>query len=326
MSRRSLFLFIPVLVLATVACGLGTTATMPSPTPADIAAGPTATAPPAGGEPTVPPATESAPPAATVPPPTEAAVPTAIPLALPTIVSFTADKTTIVEREEVTLSWQVVGASEVYIGWVGANSLSAGPGGPLASEGSLVVRPDGTGDIVLTARNEAGEAEAHVYLTIECAHEWVPALADDPPFGITCPWEAEVGPAAQQPFEHGFMIWLGPSREIYVFYDRAEPGHSNPSYRMYADEFHEGDPESDPTIVPPSGLYQPIRGFGLVWRTHPEVREGLGWATAPEVGFETWAQGFSASGLHNSFTMLQGIDGTIYQLTHFDSSWQVYSP
>jgi hypothetical protein len=43
--------------------------------------------------------------------------------------------------------------------------------------------------------------------------------------------------------------------------------------------------------VPPPGLYQPIRGFGKLWRTHPEVRDRLGWATAPEQGFYTqWQQ------------------------------------
>jgi len=321
-------LLLPILLalpLATMACGLGSAATPPSPTPVAVAAEPTTTKPLASEEPTVPPTTEVTSPTATPLPPTEETPPTATPLAPPTILSFTADRTTIVEREEVTLSWQVVGATEVYINWVGSNSLLTGPGGPLANEGSLAVHPDGPGDIVLTARNSAGEAEAHVYLTIECAHEWVPALAADPPSG-GCPWEAEIGPAAQQPFENGFMIWLGPSRAIYVFYNQIEPGRAYPLYRMYADEFHEGDPESDPSIVPPSGLYQPIRGFGLVWRTYPEVRDGLGWATAPEAGFETWAQGYAGSGMHNSFTMLQGIDGTIYQLVHFDSSWRVYSP
>ncbi len=113
---------------------------------------------------------------------------------------------------------------------------------------------------------------------------------------------------------------------IYVFYNQPAPGRSDPAYHVYNDEFSEGDPESDPAIVPPTGLYQPIRGFGLVWRTYPEVRDGLGWATAPEAGFETWKQEYSLSGMHSSFTVLQGIDGTMYHLSHFDSSWQVYSP
>lgn len=40
----------------------------------------------------------------------------------------------------------------------------------------------------------------------------------------------------------------------------------------------------------PPGLYEPVSGFGLAWRgevegVDPRVRERLGWATAPEVGF-----------------------------------------
>lgn len=49
----------------------------------------------------------------------------------------------------------------------------------------------------------------------------------------------------------------------------------------------DGEQESDPSIVPPAGLYQPIRGFGKLWRTNPHVRDGLGWAIAPEQGFHT---------------------------------------
>jgi hypothetical protein len=38
--------------------------------------------------------------------------------------------------------------------------------------------------------------------------------------------------------------------------------------------------ESDPSIVPPEGYYQPVRGFGKLWRE--ELRSALGWALAPE--------------------------------------------
>jgi hypothetical protein len=42
--------------------------------------------------------------------------------------------------------------------------------------------------------------------------------------------------------------------------------------------------------VPP-GLYEPVSGFGLIWRgevvNSDKVRTGLGWATAPEIGFDT---------------------------------------
>jgi hypothetical protein len=335
-----------VLILSVLACNVplpGTTEPPPTDTPA--AAEPaTAEVPPTEAPPTAPPTVEAptatptpeasptTAPAATptpeqVPPTTPPTAtplpPTATPLSPPTILSFTADPTTIVQGESVALTWQAVDGSEAFIEWYGSNGLLASAPGPLDPDGGTVtVKPDGS-PIRLVVRNSAGDAEAQVDLTIECAHEWVPALAEHHPG--RCPGEAQIGAAAQQPFENGFMIWLEPSRTIYVFYNFGRAG-SPPVYEVYPDDFQEGDPESDPAIVPPAGLYQPIRGFGLVWRTHPEVREGLGWATAPEVGFQTWRQGYTGTGMHASFTLMQGIDGTIYHLEAFGSTWGVYSP
>lgn len=78
------------------------------------------------------------------------------------------------------------------------------------------------------------------------------------------------------------MIWLQEVRTessvyqkiILVFYDDGR-------FEKHADTFVEGEPESDPTIVPPAGLYQPIRGFGKLWWTNASVRDRLGWATGP---------------------------------------------
>ena len=38
-------------------------------------------------------------------------------------------------------------------------------------------------------------------------------------------------------------------------------------------------------IFPPSGYYQPKRGFGKVWRDNQNVRNNLQWATTEERGF-----------------------------------------
>ncbi|NJN54589.1 MAG: hypothetical protein HC804_07420 [Anaerolineae bacterium] len=50
-----------------------------------------------------------------------------------------------------------------------------------------------------------------------------------------------------------------------------------------------GIPQPDPTIVPPSGLYQPELGFAKFWRGlvpgSQSVRDQLGWALAPEEGY-----------------------------------------
>jgi hypothetical protein len=243
-------------------------------------------------------------------------------VSLPTIVSFTADPMEFVQGGSVTFSWEATGGTEAWIEWVNnfaiLESKAVDPNG-----GSVVLEPPNS-PVALHVRNSAGDALESIELTIVCAYAWVPALANNPP-SSRCPFEAEYGAAAQQSFENGFMIWLGPSRTIYVFYD--DGGASVPrQYQTFEDAFEEGDPESDPDIVPPGGLYQPVRGFGLVWRTHPEVRERLGWATAPEAGSETWRQSFSEMAMHSYLTLIQGIDGMIYYLSAMGSSWQVYEP
>jgi uncharacterized protein with LGFP repeats len=88
-----------------------------------------------------------------------------------------------------------------------------------------------------------------------------------------------------QLFQHGTMLWAsrndpyGPypaSRPIYVFFDDG-------TFQQFEDTWHEGDPVNG-GLTPPSGLYEPEKSFGKVWRegTGARVRERLGWATQPQ--------------------------------------------
>jgi hypothetical protein len=85
---------------------------------------------------------------------------------------------------------------------------------------------------------------------------------------------------AYEMFERGVMLWVngrawGAQSLIYVL-------QNDQTYRIVSDTFTEGvDPESGGES-PPGGLFEPRRGFGKVWRTAPELRDALGWATAPE--------------------------------------------
>jgi len=81
----------------------------------------------------------------------------------------------------------------------------------------------------------------------------------------------------EQTFEHGRMFWRQDTATIYVLYDDG-------TWQQFADSWHTGDPETDPNIVAPAGLYQPKRGFGKVWRENPAVRSKLGWGTIEEHG------------------------------------------
>jgi len=88
-------------------------------------------------------------------------------------------------------------------------------------------------------------------------------------------------PIAEQVFERGRMFWIRHNLQIWVMVasqDDAKRG----DWFCYNDTFVEGEQELDPSLIPPDGLYQPRRGFGKLWRTHPDLQAALGWAQTPE--------------------------------------------
>jgi hypothetical protein len=87
---------------------------------------------------------------------------------------------------------------------------------------------------------------------------------------------------AIQPFEHGAMLWRADTRTIYVLI-RQDRGGSIPvgAWQSFADTWREGDEPGGGT-APAPGLYLPQRGFGKIWREHPELQQLLGYATSAE--------------------------------------------
>ncbi len=86
---------------------------------------------------------------------------------------------------------------------------------------------------------------------------------------------------AEQVFERGRMMWLRHNRQIWVMI-QSEDDPSRGDWFCYNDTYEEGEPEIDPALIPPESLVQPRRGFGKLWRTLPDIREGMGWATTTE--------------------------------------------
>jgi hypothetical protein len=109
---------------------------------------------------------------------------------------------------------------------------------------------------------------------------------------LGCPLnQAHTHDAATQDFERGALLWRVKPDQIYVMYNdgRLE------FYPMsaYPESVRQNPPGGDPDINPPSGYQQPVRGFGLIWRDNPQVREGLGWAMEGENRAD-WFYGFEA--------------------------------
>ncbi len=165
-----------------------------------------------------------------------------------------------------------------------------------------------------------GEGDSAVQQTLAvpvgCTQVW---FFDPQPDG--CPSADPVtSTEVEQPFERGTMLWVQAQTRVYVLFNDGQ----QPAWATYPDQFKDGQPETDPSIIPPSKLLQPKRGFGLVWRSHTLVRQRLGWATNPETSFTGTLQGDAT--VDNGVMYIQAQDHIIYGLFNKGASWKLITP
>jgi hypothetical protein len=132
---------------------------------------------------------------------------------------------------------------------------------------------------------------------------------------------------AEQVFEHGRMMWIQPRSQIWVMID---DGNGEGKWTVYQDTYEDGEPESDPTLTIPAGRFEPLRGFGKLWRENPSVQDGLGWGTTPEFGYvsnyeyhpggtvNAQNQYVPAPGYHILFSLYQ----EKFQFNETDGTWK----
>lgn len=132
---------------------------------------------------------------------------------------------------------------------------------------------DGNGIIVdpaLSVTDASGEAEAP------------PATPD----AFPTPVQNQII-VAEQTFQRGRMFYLQPAQQIWVMIEDDED-EDRGVWTFHPDTWEEGLPEFDPTIIPPEeNLYQPMRGFGKLWRENEAIQAALGWAVETEYGHVT---------------------------------------
>jgi hypothetical protein len=187
---------------------------------------------------------------------------------------------------------------------------------PLTGSITYTIEPQAKNwvNFLLYIRGQGQTSEqAGASVILRCPNEW---FFSPYPEMNGCPTAPQISPAAEQSFEEGIMLWIKAEDSIYVLY---AGGDYTARWTRFQDKWQEGDPYNDPTLQPPSGLQQPIRGFGLVWRTHPYVRERLGWATEPEKGYQTTIQ--HTTRYKYNATYIRAEDGSIWYLGPERSSW-----
>ncbi|MFW6115622.1 MAG: hypothetical protein ACOC7Y_01010 [Chloroflexota bacterium] len=159
-------------------------------------------------------------------------------------------------------------------------------------------------------------AQATLSIQLRCPDEWFFSPAPD-----ICPaGPPTLSDGAEQPFQRGTMLWNRAEGLIYVLFDDAQYGR----WQASVDQWSEGDPVADPQLDPPSGLYQPVRGFGLLWHRDPTIRERLGWAVAPEEGYRTAVQ--STSHFRYRRKYIRALDGGVWRLGPNGSAWEYVAP
>jgi hypothetical protein len=132
-------------------------------------------------------------------------------------------------------------------------------------------------------------------------------------------------------FQHGVLLWRQKpdtfGSQIYAFFNDNLWPYWNPTN----DAWRAGDPVNDPTIVPPPGLFQPVRGFGVFWRNAyfgkaaGSARDRLGWATDPEFSLGSLPMQCRAGDSRNYGCYVAGPDGLIYDI-EAGNRWSLWPP
>lgn len=141
-----------------------------------------------------------------------------------------------------------------------------------------------------TGDSSAGQT-SQVSVALKCEQSWF--FPSEPQAGI-CPREPISSSAAAQYFLNGRMVWVERLGRYFIFNDRPlYEGEVRKQVTVILDPLDIIEDTSD-EYMPPEGLYVPESGFGLVWRgdvrNSPGFVESLGWALAPEVGYEALYQ------------------------------------
>lgn len=230
------------------------------------------------------------------------------------IVSFQVEPNLADPGQTVMLSWEVESADQVVLTrYWDFRAAEWWEDLPLIGTRSHTV-PDWERNpivFVLDAYNTTTSARvsASVSISVICPDTW---FFSPPPGG--CPSAPLYSPAAEQPFEGGVMIWVGEQDRIIVLFNDAQ----YPKLANYSDDW-DGGPICD-LGSPPADRVHPVRGFGYLWCENQMVRDRLGWALEPEVGYETTMQWTTL--VKYNHTYLRAADGNVWHLLPESSGWE----
>jgi hypothetical protein len=252
----------------------------------------------------------------------------------PTIVSFDVAPKEVGPGDTVTLTWEAIGDRATlcptarYVLFSSDDCRQVPLSGAVDFSIPLEAAGFQTIDFLLEVETLVPQAAvtAQAAVAFKCDTTWF--FSDTPQAGI-CPREPTRSQAAAQLFERGMMIWIEELGRYFVLesallYEGEE--------RKKVDVIH--DPltvirDTSSEIEAPPDRYAPQSGFGLVWRgdvqESPGYRQRLGWALAPEFGYQAIFQCDDArpsGGRSWQTCYLKGPDGEVIVL-HPLGGWYI---
>ncbi|MCL4252800.1 MAG: hypothetical protein KJ043_03360 [Anaerolineae bacterium] len=208
------------------------------------------------------------------------------------------------EGDSLSLSWDVSGLNMVSIAVSIPNAsqpiqqyLNQSNIGTMTVNAPLGVQEA----IFLMYANDTLRNPIHsITISLNCRFSWI----DGHNHEWYCPEsQPQTAQAAYQAFERGYMIWREDTDMIWVYSSQLD------TYLVRPDTYAGGEILFEE--MPPSGLYQPINGFGKVWVEDASIRQQLGWAISAEQGYTmTYQQSMTGDGTRirrfNIFTLPDG--------------------
>lgn len=198
---------------------------------------------------------------------------------------FSADPNPAVFNGPITLSWEAVcpQTCQVYISrldFIGRLTNSPEIPSPLPAIGNVAVTipSDYTTSVsyVLTTVNPDGSSNTTSPLIVNIQQK---QPADEP---APVPVSTE---SVFQSFERGFMVRNSGTNCAYVYSNVNQNIILGPGGSYHYCIEYDALPDIPGTDVPPDGLIVPVGAFGRIWYSYENVREALGWATAPDQSY-----------------------------------------
>jgi serine/threonine protein kinase len=122
--------------------------------------------------------------------------------------------------------------------------------------------------------------------------------------------------AAWETFERGYLFWRSDTDRVYLLLMQDGSNLNAGTWQLRMEKWDGSNP-AGVGLSPPAGLYEPVRGFGWLWRTHlGGPGSQLGWAREEEKGFCANVQPFESGLLFGSSTVTNCQDQLFNWATH----------